>query len=195
MNKPWIRWEAEHDALLRRLWKSHQTIKSFVHQFPGRSCSSLSQRAIALRLGPRAPQVRKHISLTPTDDLIRVELRRGPMDVVELSAKTGMSNRCVTARINRMHERGEVHIHAWERFHVSGYPARIWALGSGRDAKRPAASTGAKKWRRRMAALKNDRPDEYERLMARRRHQSRMRAGTIVRRDPLVAALFGEVTA
>lgn len=195
MSKAWLRWEASHDALLRELWLTNQTVKQFASNFPGRSYASIVQRATALDLGPRSPQVRKNLCMTPTDDLLRAQLKRSPMDAVELAAKAGVSERAAMERIRRMHERREVYVKSWERFSPGGCPSRIWALGDKPDAPRPVAATGAEKWQRRMTAMKKDRPAEYARVMARRRLQYRERAGRLIRRDPLTAAFFGEAAA
>lgn len=116
------------------------------------------------------------------------------MEGLELSAKTGISRRTVMKHLKALHAAGQIHIARWERFCASGYPARVYALGKRKDAPRPAARTPGQKFRDRMADLRANRPDEYMRVMARRRANAAKRAGT-AQRDIAARALFGTAPA
>nr|WP_276530679.1 ArsR family transcriptional regulator [Burkholderia multivorans] len=130
----------------------------------------------------------------PTESAILRVLKLGPMDSLELSAKTGISRRTVMKHLKALHAAGQIHIARWERFCASGYPARVYALGKRKDASRPAARTPGQKFRDRMADLRANRPDEYMRVMARRRANAAKRAGT-AQRDIAARALFGTAPA
>jgi predicted ArsR family transcriptional regulator len=126
--------------------------------------------------------------------ILRV-LAGAAMDSTEIAAKTGLSRRVVMKHLNVLHANGSIYIERWERFGVSGYPARLFAIGSRRDAPRPTARSPGQKWRDRMEDLKKNRPDEYARLLTRRRANAQRRAGRKAMRDIAAQALFGEAAA
>lgn len=190
MKRTWQRWTDEQDQLVREIWAGDRPIRESVGLFPvPRSTSSIVERAKGLGLGRRSPAV--HRVAEPTDRSIKAALQVRPMDSVELAAKVDMSRRAVMARLKYMHENKEVHIARWERFAKAGYAAKVWALGPGRDAAKPTPMSNTEKARLRMRRLRLDHPDEYCRVIARKKHLDAIRNNRWIKRDPLVAAFFG----
>ncbi|MEM5384159.1 transcriptional regulator [Paraburkholderia phymatum] len=191
MKKQWNAWGDADDALLRHYWL-HTTlpVKQFAHHFGNRSDKAIAAHASDIGLGKRPRGVRTQAA--PTEFAIKSALAIGPMESVELSAKTGISRRAVMARLNGLYEAGAVHIHAWVRFGQHGYWARVYALGSGKDARRPQAMSKTERDRKRIDRMRKEDPAAYAARLARRRIAAATREGRFVRRDIAATALFGE---
>lgn len=190
--RPWRKWSEQEEADLRRVWMADGPIKQYLDLFNGRSMHAVLAHGADMGLGERPNRNAK--AGHPTEVAILRVLALGPMESLELSAKTGISRRTVMKHLKVLHAKGLVYICRWERFGVSGYPARVYAIGNQKDAPRPAARTPGQKWKDRMSDLKKNRPDEYVRVMARRRANAQRRTGT-AKRDIAVQALFGRATA
>ncbi|KWK75767.1 winged helix-turn-helix domain-containing protein [Burkholderia ubonensis] len=188
----WQKWTEAQEADLRRVWIADGPLKQYLDLFGGRSYHSVVSHGLAMGLGER-PKKNAHAA-HPNEMAILRALTNGSMESVELSAKTGLSRRTVMKHLNALHAEGKIHISRWERFESSGYPARVYALGQRKDATRPIARTPGQKWRDRMADLKKNRPDEYTRVMARRRANAQRRENRPMKRDIAAAAIFGVPT-
>ncbi|MBZ5793895.1 transcriptional regulator [Burkholderia contaminans] len=190
--RQWRKWSEREEADLARVWRANGPMKQYLDLFNGRSIEAVLTHGLQIGLGDR-PNKNAQVAHPNASAILRV-LAQGPMESVELSAKTNISRRTVMKHLKALHAAGSVHIARWERFCASGYPCRVYALGAGIDAKRPAVRTPGQKWRDRMTDLKKNRPDEYMRVMARRRANALRRTGT-VKRDPAARALFGTAAA
>ncbi|WP_241300522.1 ArsR/SmtB family transcription factor [Burkholderia stabilis] len=190
--RAWKKWTESDEAELRRVWIADGPLKQYLHLFSGRSFEAVNAHGLAMGLGERPNRYAQ--AAHPNASAILRVLAQAPMESVEISAKTGISRRTVMKHLNVLHTAGKVYIARWERFEASGYPARIYAVGKRKDASRPRARTPGQKWKDRMSDLKNNRPDEYVRVMARRRANAQRREGR-VRRDVAAQALFGAAAA
>ncbi|MBU9403548.1 ArsR/SmtB family transcription factor [Burkholderia multivorans] len=190
--RPLQKWSEQEEADLRRVWTADGPIKQYLGLFNGRSMHAVLAHGADMGLGERPN--RNARAGHPTESAILRVLKLGPMDSLELSAKTGISRRTVMKHLKALHAKRRVYVSGWERFGASGYPARIYALGNRKDAQRPPARTPGQKWQDRMSHLKKHRPDEYMRVMARRRANAQRRTGT-TKRDIAAQALFGRATA
>lgn len=190
--RPWRKWTEQENADLARVWKAGGPMKQYLDLFNGRSVDAVLTHGLQIGLGDR-PNKNAQVAHPNASAVLRM-LAQGPMEGLELSAKTGISRRTVMKHLKALHAAGQIHIARWERFCASGYPARVYALGKRKDAPRPAARTPGQKFRDRMADLRANRPDEYMRVMARRRANAAKRAGT-AQRDIAARALFGTAPA
>jgi hypothetical protein len=189
MKRTWKKWTPEEDALLAELWNTPGPMKTHLDKFSDRSEHAVVSRAAEIGLGKRPK--RSITQSSATNAAIMRALAIGPMDAVEISAKSGVERNHVSRRLKSMHANAEVYIVKWERFSVMGRYTRIWAIGSEKDAVKPTPPTQAVRERRRMKRMKLEDPERYEQRLARRRIQRADRAGTLIRRDPAVQALFG----
>ncbi|MGU7784905.1 ArsR family transcriptional regulator [Burkholderia sp. PU8-34] len=187
--RAWRKWTEAEEADLRRVWVGDGPLKQFLDLFGGRSFHSVVSHGLAMGLGER-PNKNAHAGHPNASAILRA-LANSQMEAVELSAKTGISRRTVMKHLNALHAEGKIHIARWERFESSGYPARVYAVGQRKDAVRPLARTPGQKWRDRMDDLKKNRPDEYVRVMARRRANAKRRENRPMKRDIATTALFG----
>ncbi|RQQ37084.1 helix-turn-helix domain-containing protein [Burkholderia stagnalis] len=190
--RPWRKWSEQEESDLRRVWTADGPMKQYLDLFNGRSIEAVLSHGLLMGLGAR-PNRNAQAGHPNASAILRV-LAQGAMESVELSAKTGISRRTVMKHLKVLHAEGQVYIARWERFCESGYPARVYAIGKRKDALRPAVRTPGQKWQDRMTDLKKNRPDEYVRVMARRRANALRRAGT-VKRDIAASALFGTAAA
>ncbi|WP_213761794.1 hypothetical protein [Caballeronia sp. dw_19] len=185
----WVSWSDEEKALVADVWARPEGLKKSVHLFNGRTIDGIKHMAHKLGLPPRSTGPANRGG--PNEALVLQLLELRPMDITELAVKIGVSERAARFRVNDLHAAGRIHITRWERFSPHGAPSRMWALGPGEDAPRPKPiprTTLQREWLKRM---RREDPDKYERLLARKRLAERVRTGTIVRRDPAAAALFG----
>ncbi|WP_186079332.1 helix-turn-helix transcriptional regulator [Burkholderia gladioli] len=187
------RWSAEDEQKLREIWHAPGPLKSFVDLFEGRTESALSCHGLEMGLGRRGN--RYMYSGDPTANLILSVLACGAMDSVEIAAKAGIARETAMKHLKRLHLAGRIHIARWERFARSGYPSKVWSAGPGTDASRPVPRTPGQKFKDRMQRLKKEQPDEYSRVVARRRAGVARRAGRPVKRDIAAIALFGGASA
>lgn len=82
------------------------------------------------------------------------------MSARELSEELGLRFGLVRAKLGYLKTQGRVHIHSYCRDTENGrlYPRARWALGSGKDAKRPAPLSDAeynRRYRERTRGLVN----------------------------------------
>ncbi|MDN7763006.1 MULTISPECIES: ArsR/SmtB family transcription factor [Burkholderia cepacia complex] len=190
--RPWRKWSEQEEADLRRVWVADGPMKQYLDLFNGRRVETVLTHGLQIGLGVR-PNKNARVAHPNASAILRV-LAQGPMESLELSAKTGISRRTVMKHLKALHAAGQVHIARWERFCASGYPARVYAVGKRKDAPRPAARTPGQKFRDRMTRLKDNEPAEYARVVARRRANKARRTNT-AKRDIAAQALFGTAAA
>lgn len=115
------------------------------------------------------------------------ELKNRDMTRAEVEALLIVSYNSSARYLRVLHEAGTIFIRKWNRTGVGGPPKAVYALGPGRDAKRPAPeprSLALKRWYRK---LRSERPADYEALRARAVHRRRVKRGQEVKPDPLTA--------
>ncbi|WP_175681166.1 ArsR/SmtB family transcription factor [Burkholderia cenocepacia] len=190
--RPWRKWSEQEEADLRRVWTADGPMKQYVDLFNGRAAEAVLQHGLQIGLGAR-PNKNAQVG-DPNALAILRALAHGPMDSLELSAKTGISRRTVMKHLKALHAAGKVYIARWERFGARGYPARVYAVGKRKDAPQPVARTPGQKFRDRMTHLKDNEPAEYERVVARRR-ANKAKRNRAPRRDIAAQALFGTASA
>lgn len=71
---------------------------------------------------------------------------KNPMTCKELAAAVFLSQRAAEDNMKKLHEQGQVYILGWQR--TGGTIARVYALGIGADAPRPAAFTAYERVKR-----------------------------------------------
>lgn len=110
--------------------------------------------------------------------------KKGNQSDVDLAKICFCVRRSAARALFEFHKRGLVHISGHVKVHANGQWRPLWSWGAGNDAVAPGPVPGAeriKKWRSKMSA------DDVDFLNARRRQQRRP-----IKRDPLVAAFFGD---
>jgi predicted ArsR family transcriptional regulator len=103
-----------------------------------------------------------------------------PMTCKELAAAVFLSQRAAEKNMERMHKRGQVYISGWKR--TGGTIARVYKLGIGTDAPRPAAFTG---YERVKKGRERESPDAKDFRLARDRAAKRK-----IKVHPLMAAFY-----
>lgn len=113
---------------------------------------------------------------------------RPDLSAKEVAAMAGVNAATMRRHIDMLHNVGLVHIGRWTR--VKHVYEMLWRLGPGIDAPKPAPMTVAQRNAKRALLVKID-PDaaESQRIAHRRYH---VRTKLKPKRDPLVAALFGD---
>jgi hypothetical protein len=185
----YVSWSEEEKAFLVEAWARPEGLKKIVLLFNGRTVDSIKDMAHKLRLPAKSTGPANRGG--PNEALVLQLLDLRPMDVNELAAKLGISNRAAGFRVNDLHAAGRIHITKWERFSPHGAPSRMWALGPGEDALRPKPIAKKILERRRINRMRKDDPAAYEAVLARKRTKQQIRNGMLVKRDSAVAALFG----
>jgi hypothetical protein len=71
------------------------------------------------------------------------DLLEGPSTAQELADYTGMSILTVQRTLRVMHRRGVIHVAAWNEDMRGAWTLRSFALGRGKDAKKPPPKTRA----------------------------------------------------
>jgi hypothetical protein len=182
-------WTPEEDALLRKAWKKAAPLKTFTDQFSGRSANALVMRGIRLGLPDRRlkiPAKRTEQTIWPR---IHAALKDRRSTVDELAALARCS-KCTVRRFIKAN-RADMHIERFLPALGTRNVTAIWVWGAGKDAERPAPMTEAEQRARYKRKLERERPDALDRQRAKARLRAAKRDGRLVRRDPLVAALFG----
>jgi hypothetical protein len=103
----------------------------------------------------------------------------------EVAETIHCTDRSARLLINRLRRQHLVHVQEWTRSEVRGIPVAVYRYGIGIDAIKPlptSVSDRVRKWRRK------------ESLDDKAFRQARARGRKVkIRRDPLVAAFFGDV--
>jgi len=126
----------------------------------------------------RASQQMKSVRLPRIVDL----LQRVGCTAPEVAAKVFCTERSAQILINKLRQQGVVHIQEWRR--SGNVLVAVYRHGIGTDAVKPAPMTPAerlKRWRSKETL------DDHAFRMARERAKKWK-----IKRDPLVAALFGD---
>lgn len=182
-------WTPEEDALLRKVWKKPEPLKTVTHLFSDRSANALVMHGIRLGLPDRrlkTPAKRTKQTIWPR---IHEALKGRRATVEELAVLAGCSESAVRQFIKA--NRPNMHIARFKPAVEARNVTAIWVWGAGKDAERPAPLTEAEQKARYKRKLERERPDELDRQRAKARIRAAKREGRLVRRDPMVAALFG----
>lgn len=183
------KWSPEEDELLRKVWADPVPLKTALGQFSRPSVDSLVARAITLGL----PDRRLTIPAERTKQLmwprIKEALKSRRSTVAELAERAGCSE-CTVKRFIKAN-RAEMRIARFLPAFEAGNVTAIWAWGAGEDATRPAPLTEQEMKARYRKKLERERPEEIDRIRAKARIRTAGNSGRLVRRDPLVEALFG----
>lgn len=188
MRKTYKSWTKDEDDLLRKVWGTPGSIKAYARNFPDRTVRSVWSRALALNLGGKGPRT-EHPN--PTRDAVLETLKKHPnLDSVDLAEMTGCSRRSVMTALNMLHG-SHIYVSGWIRRSDNGYWARRYSIGIQPDAPRPKPLTAKQLAKRAYARLKKEKPDYLAAKAAKARLRYAEKTGKLIRRDPLVAALFG----
>lgn len=111
----------------------------------------------------------------------------------EIQIATGLSKTCVQRWITRLHEARIIRISKWVKPTPESQPTGFYRIGSAPDAVcklKPLTNTQkVNRWR---ARLKQRDPEAYELLMKKSVARIWEHAAKTSRRDPLMAALYGQ---
>jgi hypothetical protein len=185
----WTSWSEQEKIDLVDVWSRPEGLKKNLHLFNGRSIDSILGKAHAMGLPAKSAGPANRGG--PNEVLILKLLELRPMDIAELAVKLGICERPARFRVNALYAAGKIHITRWERFSPHGKPSRMWALGAGEDAPRPRPIPHKVLERKRIERMRKEDPAAHEAILARKRLMQSLRTGTLVKRDPAAAALFG----
>lgn len=183
-------WSPEDDVRLTELWASTLPLKCIAEQFPYRTTVAVQKHGrYGLGLPDRNGKRGRSTSIAWC--AIQRELRKVPMgDSKYLAMVTGYSRRQILLLLSEHHGAGDLHIAGWVRYAPAGAWAARFALGKGVDAQKPEPLTRKEIDRRRTLRLSKDAEYQAARC-ARARVRYAIKTGSLVRRDPLIAALYG----
>lgn len=182
-------WTPEEDVLLRKVWKQTAPLKTVTHLFADRSTNAIVMHGIRLGLPDRRVKIPAKRTKQTIWPRIEAALKESRATVEELAARAGCSE-CSVRRFIKA-RRATVHIARFLPAVEVRTVTAIWAWGEGKDAARPVPLTSEEERARYKRRLERERPEELDRQRAKARLRAAKRAGRLVRRDPLVAALFG----
>lgn len=182
-------WTPEENALLRKVWKKPEPLKTVAHLFSGRSENALVMHGIRLGLPDRRRKMPGKRTAKTIWPRIEAALRVRPASLDELAALALCSN-CTVRRFIKA-KRADVHIAKYLPAIETRNVLALWVWGAGEDASRPPRMTEAELKARYKRKLERERPEELDRQRAKAQVRAARRAGRLVRRDPMVAALFG----
>lgn len=66
------------------------------------------------------------------------EFLSGPCTSTDLAEAAGMSPRYMNRLLRAMKKRGVIHVAAWGKDSIGRINIKVWALGHGKDARKPA---------------------------------------------------------
>lgn len=185
----WTSWSEQEKIDLVDVWSRPESLKCNLHLLNGRTIDAIKAQAHKMGLPRRSTGTANRGGANEV--LILKMLKVRPMDIRELAAKLGIWERPARFRVNALHAAGKIHITRWERFSSHGTASRMWAHGPGVDAPRPKPVPQKIRERERIKRMRKQDPEAYERFLAHKRLAERIRTGTLVKRDPAAAAMFG----
>lgn len=185
----WTSWSEQEKVDLVDIWSRPEGLKTNLHRFNGRTLDAIAGKAHVMGLPARSSGPANRGGANEVLILKLLAIR--PMDITEVAAKLGVWERPARFRLNALHAAGKIHVARYERFSSHGPAARIFALGPGIDAPRPKPIDHSTRQRDLIKRMRKEDPAAYEALLARKRLMARLRTGTLVKRDPAAAALFG----
>lgn len=185
-------WTDEEEELLRQRWSDVGSIKRAICPYlPNRSAGAIASHAKQMKL-PKRPAYPKE-RYAPAWESIRRHLQRCPNQSAEqIGEALGMSVSTVAKHLRAKHRSGEIHITDWSRTAVVGPFGAHYTYGTGRNRMKPRPITAAQACARYRESVRKD-PERQALRNAKDRLRYAERAGNLVKRDPLVAALFGSV--
>ena len=143
----WAEWTAEEDSLLKVVWGGKSSLAGAMHLFPRHTLSALKQRTRALEFPARVKRGRNCVM--PVWQRIEAFLtKEGAHSVDDVTHMLSMDKRCVKNAMYRAYGRGDVHVASYVRRSPFGNPSKVYAVGPGVDAPRPAPLTKAESWQR-----------------------------------------------
>ena len=183
-------WSLEDSARLTELWASALPLKCIAEQFPDRSVVAIQKHGrYTLGLPDRNGKRGRIQSVAWL--AIQRELCKVPMgDSKYLALVTGYSRRQILLLLTTHHVRGDLHIAGWARYASAGNWSARYALGAGVDARKPEPIPASVADRRYKARVSKD-PALVAARNARARARYAIKTGRLIRRDPMVTALFG----
>lgn len=183
-----LKWSAAEDKTLREQWTNGRPIRMWLDLLPGRSERGIVQRAGKLKLAPRGSGCASGNS--PSWRLIRQVLEAGaPLTPIEISKRTGVTRQHVYEEL-RQHHPADIHIAGYAERGPTGYRAKLWKLGAGKDAPRPQPMTKKEINKRRYQRFKKN-PEALARRDAKKRLRDCEKEGKLIRRDQAAAWIGG----
>lgn len=128
-------WTPEDDAKLIAFWKTNAPVVDFMSQFPGRTEAAIRQHAGRIGCDQRGPGPKPVIEKAVIS-LIRKE---GPICSAEIARKLLCVSQQVDRYLRRLKKANRIHISGHVERHENKL-SRLWSIGKGIDAKRPAKS-------------------------------------------------------
>lgn len=183
------KWTTDENARLRKVWGEPAPLKTVLDQFPLRSLAALIARGRDMKLPDRRRTMPAERTKQTSWARIRAVLQERRATIAELATLAACSQPTVRRFIKANREQMRIcrYVPAGE----DGKPTAVWAWGAGKDAKNPGPTPANVIAARYYRKLKRERPEMLDQLRARARIRMATKAGKFVRRDPLVAALFG----
>lgn len=185
-------WTDEEKAALSEHWGDVGSVKRVLCPLlPNRSADAIVRygRFLGLPKRPTYPKER----FAPAWEAIRRYLQANPgRSAEQIGAALKMSVSTISKHLRAKHRVDEIHISEWGRIGVVGPYAPHYTYGQGRNRMKPRPITHAQACSRYRETVRND-PERLAVRNAKDRLRYAERTGNLVKRDPLVAALFGGV--
>jgi hypothetical protein len=175
------RWSPEELAILARIWRSPTPVKLQMHLLPGRSESTAGHQAIRQELGAKNRADSKLV-----DDIEKLLKDGRSRTVSAIFKEIDISLSHARNMLNRLVAERRAHIADWEQVPSNGLWQAIYVIGRGVSMPRP------KKMTQKERSARFERKIDPLELQIRRQRYTLRQKKNIVRRDPLIAAFFGE---
>lgn len=178
------RWSEEEKQVLREIWASPIPVKLQTHKLPTRNIDSIKQMGSKLGLNG------KNRAFSPLLEKIRELMAdRQPRTSLEVAMRVGGSISQVRDLMDGECAVNRFHIERWQQTGSNGRWQKVFKMGRGKNAEKPTPMTNMQRSR-----LFRARVDQDEYLFKRKKYalNRAIKTGRVIRRDPLVAALFGE---
>ncbi|VVE31366.1 bacteriophage protein [Pandoraea eparura] len=185
-------WTTEERETLCQHWGDAGPVKRVLCPLlPKRSADAIVRYARFLGL-PKRPAYPKE-RFAPAWEAIRTYMEAHPNKSAEqISNALAMSMSTVAKHLRAKHRVDEIHVSDWGRVGIVGPYAPHYTYGHGRNRMKPRPITAAQACARYRDTVRKD-PERLAIRNAKDRLRYAERTGNLVKRDPLVAALFGSV--
>lgn len=175
------RWSPEELVILADIWRSPIPIKDQMHLLPGRTESTSCHQAARQGLGEKRRGVSKFVE--EIEQLLKDGKPRSAMAVFkEIDINLGHAWKM----LNRLVKEKRAHITRWEQVCGNGVWQAVYLIGEGVNARRPQKMT-----QKERNARFERKADQLELQIRRQRYALRQKK-SVPRRDPFIAAFFGE---
>ncbi len=181
-------WTPAEDVILKEYWPTRKPLAEWLHLLPGRTKLGTYRRARTLNLGVRQ---KPYVSAL-WSDIEKLLADRKPRSIKQLVEETGWSNWWIRAQIRRRIGE-EIYIARWIPKAKNGtQPEALFMLGKKPNAAKPKPLPGKEVWHRYTDRMKKERPEDFKKMMEKKKIKQKVRSGKpiVTQADPAAVWMF-----